>query len=45
MQGFLFRTVCYDPRVGLIILLLDKASGIDMQPLVPTTKILQLQPG
>jgi hypothetical protein len=27
------------------ILLLDEASGIDMQPLVPSTKILQWQRG
>jgi hypothetical protein len=31
--------------VGLNILLLDEASGIDMQPLMPSTKILQWQPG
>jgi hypothetical protein len=37
--------VCYDPRVGLNILLLDEASGIDMQPLMPSTKILQWQLG
>jgi hypothetical protein len=37
--------VCYDPRVGLNILLLDEASGIDMQPLIPSTKILQWQLG
>jgi hypothetical protein len=36
---------CYDPRVGLNILLLDEASGIDMQPLMPSTKILQWQLG
>jgi hypothetical protein len=36
--------VCYDPRVGLNILLLDEAFGIDMQPLMPSTKILQWQP-
>jgi hypothetical protein len=36
--------VCYDPRVGLNILLLDEASGIDMLPLMPSTKILQWQP-
>jgi hypothetical protein len=35
--------VYYDPRVGLNILLLDEASGIDMQPLMPSTKILQWQ--
>jgi hypothetical protein len=45
LQGFLFHTVCYDPRVGLNILLLDEASGIDMQPLMPSTKILQWQLG
>jgi hypothetical protein len=33
------------PRVGLNILLLDEASGIDMQPLMPSTKILQWQLG
>jgi hypothetical protein len=38
---FLFQTVCYEPRVGLNILLLDEASGIDMLPLMPSTKILQ----
>jgi hypothetical protein len=31
--------------VGLNILLLDEASGIDMQPLMPSTKILQWQLG
>jgi hypothetical protein len=41
LQGFLFQMVWYDPRVGLNILLLDEASGIDMQPLMPSTKILQ----
>jgi hypothetical protein len=30
LQGFLFQTGCYDPRVGLNILLLDEASSIDM---------------
>jgi hypothetical protein len=45
LQGFLFQTVCYDPRVGLNILLLDEASDIDMQPLMPSTKILQWQLG
>jgi hypothetical protein len=45
LQGFLFQTVCYYPRVGLNILLLDEASGIDMQPLIPSTKILQWQLG
>jgi hypothetical protein len=37
--------VCYDPRVGLNILLLDEASNIDLQPHVPSTKILQWQLG
>jgi hypothetical protein len=37
--------VCYDPIVGLNILLLDEASGIGMQPLIPSTKILQWQLG
>jgi hypothetical protein len=37
--------VCYDLRVGLNILLLDGASIIDLQPLVPSTKILQWQLG
>jgi hypothetical protein len=45
LQGFSFQTVCYDPRMGLNILLLDEASGIDMQPLMPSTKILQWQLG
>jgi hypothetical protein len=45
LQGFLFQTVCCDPRVGLNILLFDEASGIDMQPLIPSTKILQWQLG
>jgi hypothetical protein len=45
LHGFLFQTVCYDSRVGLNILLLDKPSGIDMQPLTPSTKVLQWQPG
>jgi hypothetical protein len=41
LQGFSFWMVCYDPRVGLNILLLDEASGIDMRPLITSTKILQ----
>jgi hypothetical protein len=45
LQGFSLQMVCYDPRVGLNILLLDEASGIDMQPLMPSTKILQWQLG
>jgi hypothetical protein len=40
LQGFSFQTVCYDPRVGLNILLLDEASGIDIHPLISSTKIL-----
>jgi hypothetical protein len=44
LQGFSFRTVCYDPRVGLKILLLDEAFDIDMRPLITSTKILQWQP-
>jgi hypothetical protein len=40
LQDFSFQMVCYDPRVGLNILLLDEASSIDMQPLMPSTKIL-----
>jgi hypothetical protein len=45
LQGFWFWMVCYDPRVGLNILLLDEASDIDMLPLTPSTKILQWQLG
>jgi hypothetical protein len=30
LQGFSFQMVCYDPRVGSNILLLDEASGIDL---------------
>jgi hypothetical protein len=45
LQGFSFQTVCYDPKVGLNILLLDEASSIDMQPLILSTKILQWQLG
>jgi hypothetical protein len=45
VQGFLFETVFYDPRVGLNILLLDESSDIDMQPVMPSTKILQWQLG
>jgi hypothetical protein len=45
LQGFSFQMVCYDPRVGLNVLILDEASGIDMQPLMPSTKILQWQLG
>jgi hypothetical protein len=45
LQGFSFQMVCYDPRVGLNVLILDEASGIDMKPLMPSTKILQWQLG
>jgi hypothetical protein len=45
LQGFSFQTVCYDPRMGLNILLLDEASNNDMQPLMPSTKILQWRLG
>jgi hypothetical protein len=45
LQGFSFQMVCYDPRVGLNILLLDEASSIGLQPLVPSMKILQWQLG
>jgi hypothetical protein len=41
LQGFSFQTVCYDPRVGLNILILDEASSTDLQLLVPSMKILQ----
>jgi hypothetical protein len=40
LHGFSFQTGCYDPRVGLNILLLVEAFGIDMQPLISSTKIL-----
>jgi hypothetical protein len=40
LQGFSFQMVCYDPRVGLNILLLDEASRTDTQPHIPSTKIL-----
>jgi hypothetical protein len=45
LKGFSFQLVCYNPRVGLNILLLDEGSGIDMQPLIPSTKILEWQLG
>jgi hypothetical protein len=45
LQGFSFQTVYYNPRVGLNILLLDEASDIDLQPLVPSMKILEWQLG
>jgi hypothetical protein len=45
LQVFSFQMVCYDPIVGLNILLLDEASVTDMLPLMPSTKILQWQPG
>jgi hypothetical protein len=45
LAWFLFWIVCYDPRVGLNIFLLDEASDIDMWPLITSTKILQWQIG
>jgi hypothetical protein len=45
LQGFSFQMVFSDPRVGLNILLLNEACGIDMQPLILSTKILQWQLG
>jgi hypothetical protein len=45
LEGFSFQMVCYDPRVGLNIFLLDEASDIDMRPLITSTKILQWQLG
>jgi hypothetical protein len=45
LQSFSFQIVYYHPRVGLNILLSDDASGIDMQPLIPSTKTLQWQLG
>jgi hypothetical protein len=45
LQDFSFQMVCYDLRVELNILLLDEASDIDMQPLIPSPKILQWQQG
>jgi hypothetical protein len=45
LHGFSFQMVRYDPRVGLNILLLDDESGIDMQPLMSSTRILQWQLG
>jgi len=43
LQGFTFQKAYYDPRVGLNILLVDEASDIDIQQLVPSTKILWWQ--
>jgi hypothetical protein len=40
LLGFSFRIVFYDPRVGWNIFILDEASGIDMRPLITSTKIL-----
>jgi hypothetical protein len=45
LAWFLFWIVCYDPRVGLNIFLLDEASDNDMWPLITSTKILQWQIG
>jgi hypothetical protein len=39
-QGLSFWMVFYDPRMGLNILLLDEVSGIDLWPLITSTKIL-----
>jgi hypothetical protein len=41
LQGFTFQRACYDLKVGLNLLLLDETSSIDMQPLIPSMKILQ----
>ena len=41
LQGFTSQTAYYDPRVGVNLLLIDPVSGIDLQPLIPSTKILQ----
>jgi hypothetical protein len=41
LQGFTFQRACYDPKVGVDLLLLEETSRIDMQPLIPFTKILQ----
>jgi hypothetical protein len=43
LQGFTFQRACNDIKVGVNLLLLDEASGIDMRPLVPSTRILQWQ--
>jgi hypothetical protein len=40
LQGFKSQKACYDPKVGVNILLMDEASDIDLQPLVPSTMIL-----
>jgi hypothetical protein len=45
LQGFSFQMVCYDTRVGLNIFLFNEASRIDMQQIMPSTKILQWRPG
>jgi hypothetical protein len=45
LQRFSFQMVCFDPRVGLNILLFDEAPGIDMRPLIPSTMILQWRSG
>jgi hypothetical protein len=45
LLGFSFRIVFYDPRLGWNIFILDEASGIDMRPLITSTKILQWQRG
>jgi hypothetical protein len=45
LQGFMFQRACYDPKVEVNLLLLDGASGIYMQPLIPSMKFLQWQLG
>jgi hypothetical protein len=45
LQGLKFWKECYDPRVGVNILLMDKASDVDLQPLLPFMNILQWQLG
>jgi hypothetical protein len=45
LQGFKSWKACYDPRVGVNIPLMDEAYGVDLQPLVPSMKILQGQLG
>jgi hypothetical protein len=41
LHGFKSQKACYDPRVGVNILLMDKASGVDLHPLIPSMKILR----
>jgi hypothetical protein len=44
-QDFTFQRACYNPKVGVKILLLDKASDIDTQPLILSMKIIRWQLG